>query len=584
VRSRLPFAAGLLALLSALAVGGPRPAPAAPASKPSFVVIQTDDETLAGIAASMSNTIELIARKGMTFDNYYVSYPLCCPSRVSLLTGRYAHNHNVRGNIQPAGGFSGFESRTAWSHNLATWLQGAGYRTIHIGKFFNGYGDEPYDDGTVMPPGWDAWHTVLNADTDHYYYGYLLNNDGRIDGPYGDPGSWETREYGVRDDPGCPTAPANGLPCYYITDRLTGIAAEEIAATPRSRSLYLQLDYTSPHGDYRRPAGPEPAPRDYLNPTGKVTFPHDYAEGLNEKNVADKPSFIRDAPPLTAEELHDYGVYWQMQEEALRSVDDGVRAVIAALGRAHRLRNTYVVFTSDNGFFFGEHRLAGGKFLAYEPSTHLPFLIRGPGIRPESISKELTMNIDIAPTLLQLAGATANRSIDGRSLVPLLRHPERKSRRPVLFESFVETSDVEGQGTVFRPRGGRDRAGATASLLAPPKDYTGIRVGPYKYIVWPNGEKELYNLVRDPHELHSLHRVRNLAPIVAFLHRRMLRLRHCAGRSCREWVPKLPLTLRQARRRHGGRHQVRIPPGAGVVGVLRPSQPRSGPRSAHPRR
>ena len=131
----------------------------------------------------MPNTLSLIGEKGVTLSRYYASYPLCCPSRVSLLTGRYAHNDNVRGNVQPNGGYLGFSFRGANSHNLATWMQGAGYRTIHVGKFLNGYGDAPYDDGKTVPPGWNAWHTVLKADTDHYFYGYTLNNNGVVEGP-----------------------------------------------------------------------------------------------------------------------------------------------------------------------------------------------------------------------------------------------------------------------------------------------------------------------------------------------------------------------------------------------------------------
>ena len=158
----------------------------------------------------MPNTLNLIAASGVTFNRYYVSYPLCCPSRVSLLTGRYAHNHNVRGNVPPNGGYTGFKARLAYNHNVATWLQGAGYRTIHVGKYLNGYGDQPFDDGKDVPPGWSAWHSVLSADTDHYYYGYTLNDNGSIDGPFGDSGSWDTREYGKRDDFGCPYAPLDG--------------------------------------------------------------------------------------------------------------------------------------------------------------------------------------------------------------------------------------------------------------------------------------------------------------------------------------------------------------------------------------
>jgi N-acetylglucosamine-6-sulfatase len=565
--ARPPVAAGLLVLLCALiaALGVPHgasaaiPPPYTGGERPSFVVIQTDDQTLdglyetfrsfpgAGETRAMPNTLDLIAKRGMTFNRYYVPYPLCCPSRVSLLTGRYSHNNGVKGNVQPNGGYFGFSFRAAASHNLATWLQAAGYRTIHVGKFLNGYGDEPYDTGTSVPPGWDAWHTVLKADTHHYFYGYTLNENGQLNGPLGDSGSWETREYGIRDDIGCPFAPLNGLPCYHLTDTLTNIATTEMLGTSPEQPFFLQLDYTAPHGDFRRPAGPEPAPRHYDWFRG-ARHPHDRSEGFDEGNVTDKPRFIRDAPHLTPTEKKVYRTYYQKQLDSLRSVDDGVRQVIHTLGQMGRLRNTYVLFTSDNGFFFGEHRLLGGKFLAYEPATHLPFLIRGPGIPQDSATGELVANIDVAPTLLELAGAEADKSIDGRSLVPYLEDPELRSRRPLLFESFVETSDVEAQGQISSAANdgatasSRRPGKATASLLAPPKDYAGIRLGPYKYIAWPSGEKELYNVNRDPYELNSLHQVPNFFPIRNFLHRQMKKLLDCVGRVCRETTPPLPLT------------------------------------------
>jgi N-acetylglucosamine-6-sulfatase len=564
------IAAGMLALLCVLATAGPRSSTAAAATTqpPSFVVIQTDDQTLEGLYATfgepklqaMPNTLNLIAKRGMTFNRYYVSYPLCCPSRVSLMTGRYAHNTGVKGNIQPNGGYFGFSFRAAYTHNIATWLQGAGYRTIHVGKFLNGYGDEPYDNGTTVPPGWSAWHTLLKADTDHYFYGYTLNNNGVLEGPYGDSGSWETREYGVRDDLGCPLAPLNGLPCFYETDTLTNIATQELAGTPPEQPFYLQLDYTAPHGDFRKPAGPEPAPRHYDWFKGAPP-PHRRSEGFAEGNVADKPSFIREAPYLSLSDIHTYRVYWDKQLDALRSVDDGVKQVIDSLGALHRLRNTYVIFTSDNGFFFGEHRLIGGKFLAYEPSTHLPFLIRGPHIRAGTESGELVGNIDVAPTLLELAGVTPDKSVDGRSLSPFLHDPELRTLRPLLFESFVETSDVQGAGAIAEPsdqsgstarsrstatKSARRGGGAAISILAPPKDYEGIRLGPYKYIAWPDGEKELYDLETDPNELNNLVRIPNYFPIRNYLHRELTeRLEDCVGRGCSEEASEIPLTRRE---------------------------------------
>ncbi len=558
--SLLAATVAAFALLCALGLAT-RGAGAAAASpqRPSFVVIQTDDQTLDGLYATfgreptlraMPNTLDLIARRGMTFNRYYVSYPLCCPSRVSLLTGRYAHNTGVKGNIQPNGGFFGFSFRAAYQHNLAVWLQDAGYRTIHVGKFLNGYGDEPYDDGTKVPPGWSAWHTVQKADTTHYYYGYSLNDNGQTDGPFGDSGSWETREYGVRDDFGCPFAPTNGLPCFYETDTLTNIATAELQGTPASRPFYLQLDYTSPHGDFRRPAGPEPAPRHYDWFNGAPP-PHRRSEGFDEGNVADKPSFIREAPFLSLADIHTYRIYWDKQLEALRSVDDGIKQVVDTLGALHRLRNTYVIFTSDNGFFFGEHRLLGGKFLAYEPATHVPFLIRGPHIRPNSESGEIVGNVDVAPTVLQLAGAEADKSVDGRSLVPFLGDPGLRTLRPYLFESFVETSDVVENGAIGESgeqpgRASASRRGAGTSILAPPKDYEGIRLGPYKYIAWPNGEKELYDIERDPNELNNLVRIPNFFPVRNFLHRELTqRLEGCVGRVCREEASRIPLTRKE---------------------------------------
>jgi arylsulfatase A-like enzyme len=558
-----------------------KPAKASAQQKPSFVVIQTDDETMEELYQAaklpggaeefaMPNTLSLLGEKGVTFSRYYTPYSLCAPSRVSLLTGRYAHNDHVQGNVPPNGGWTGFQSRIAYSHNLATWLQGAGYRTIHIGKILNGYGDAPYSPGTEVPPGWSSWHSVLNSDTDHYFYGYLMNNNGVVEGPYGNSGSWETREYGEIDDAGCPYAPLNGKPCYYETDHFNQLAAEELAATSPEQPFYMQVDYTAPHGDFRKPAGPQPATRDIGRFDG-APLPDGRAEGFNEGNVNDKPRFIREAPYLSATEIHTYRVYYQNVLNSLISVDEGVKEIVDELGALHRLGNTYILFTSDNGFFFGQHRLVGGKFLAYEPSTHLPLIIRGPGIKPGTTTGQLASTIDIAPTILELAEVAPDKSVDGVSLVPYMKEPSLRSRRPVLFESFVQTDDVEQDGNASPAeiaaagkasgklgiKGNRtataSRASSSsptnpaahASVVAPPKNYYGIRLGPYKYIEWPDGEKELYDINKDPYELNNIVRDPNFFPIRAFLHNELVRLEECSGRTCQEVSPKLPLTRQQ---------------------------------------
>ena len=582
VAARVAAAIAALALLFGLVMATSEEASAARAKaselqKPSFVVIQTDDQTLeelydgirtlnGGEEFAMPNTLQLLGEQGVTFTRYYTPYSLCAPSRVSLLTGRYAHNNHVQGNVPPNGGWTGFQSRLAYSHNIATWLQGAGYRTIHIGKILNGYGDAPYSPGTEEPPGWNSWHTILNSDTNHYAYGYMLNNNGVVEGPYGDSGSWETREYGAIDDAGCPYAPLNGLPCYYETDKFNQLAVEELAATSPEQPFYMQVDFTAPHGDFRRPAGPQPASR-HIGRFAGAPLPDNRAEGFNEGNVNDKPRFIREAPYLSATEIHTYRVYYQNCLAALLSVDEGVKQILDQLGALNRLENTYVIFTSDNGFFFGQHRLVGGKFLAYEPATHLPLIIRGPGIEPNTHTGQFASTIDIAPTILELAGVTPDKSVDGTSLVPFMQEPSLRTRRPLLFESFVQTNDVEQDGNAAtgesttaagRARGklgvkGASARGAAArasgaaahaSVVAPPKNYYGIRLGPYKYIEWPDGEKELYDINKDPYELNNIVRDRNYAPIRNFLHEELVRLEECSGRTCQEVAEKLPLTKR----------------------------------------
>ena len=213
----------------------------------------------------------------------------------------------------------------------------------------------------------------------------------------------------------------------------------------------------------------------------------------------------------------------------------------------HRLRNTYVIFTSDNGFFFGEHRLIGGKFLAYEPSTHLPFLIRGPHIRPGSRTDELA-GTSTSPRPCSNWPARKRqehrRPLDGAVPAdPDLRTPApeplRVLRRILRRRERARSPNRGDQSSRQTERPGSQGRGASASILAPPKDYEGIRLGPYKYIAWPDGEKELYNLEKDPYELNNIVRIPNYFPVRNFLHHELLnRLEDCVGRTCREEARK----------------------------------------------
>ena len=253
----------LLVLLFALNGADASAARSGGAARPSFLVIQTDDQTAQELdstwitplglrARSMPHTFDEIRRRGIAFSRYYVSYPLCCPSRASLLSGRYAHNTKVLGNLPPTGGFTAFQQGPNYRHNIATWLQHSGYRTVHLGKFLNNYGHSAPE--TTIPPGWDAWETLTPAGESSFYYGYHLNVDGQIEGAFGDP------DYGLgigEDDRRCSALPVPRLSCNYLTDSLTRRAVAQIRLAPAGRPFYLQLDYTAPHGDPRPPIGPE---------------------------------------------------------------------------------------------------------------------------------------------------------------------------------------------------------------------------------------------------------------------------------------------------------------------------------------
>jgi N-acetylglucosamine-6-sulfatase len=532
------FTAAALVALAAAAIGLGLPHAAGAAARPNVVVIQTDDQNMSELYAqqrladgstqfAMPNTLSLIAGAGITFSRYYVSDPLCCPSRATLLTGQYAHNDGVLGNGPgPLGGYAALDKQ----NNLAPWLQSAGYRTIHIGKFLNFYGQPPVSDPAEVPPGWNDWETLIGEDSTHYFYGYRLNDGGRIEGPFGE------LSYAHRDPPGCPDAPPPAEGCDYQTDLLTQRAVDQIGSSAGRGPFYLELDYVAPHGDFQPPWGPEPAPRHY---DSWATVPLPRPPGFNEADMSDKPRFLRHVSKLGPQGIANAQQEWQKEVESLRSVDDGVGRIVGALAATGQLADTYLVFTSDNGFFQGEHRIQRSKFLPYEPSSHVPLLMRGPEIAAGSASGELVSNVDLAPTILAASGALPTVPEDGRSLLPFARNPRKRTQRPILLEGFTRAVDAA------TARAEAVRRGASASIVeAPIRDFAGIRVGPYKYVRYAGGARELYDLRNDPYELHSRVSDPRYRKVRAFLALRLHHLRRCAGAACsKPLLAKIPNPL-----------------------------------------
>ncbi len=308
-------------LVIALALGlillALRPDPAGAAPRPNFVVIQTDDQPIEQFQGRwrdyldrkrqiMPNTMRLVKGEGIEFSRYITPYPICAPSRASLLSGNYAHNHRVLRVGGESGGWDAYRSNPIFEENLPVWLQRAGYRTLHFGKFINFYGglDEPAEAG--VPPGWDRWVSDATDNSTRQFYGYTQNIDGRIAGPFG---SIDYSPWSGKDQVGCPWL---GLGrCDYHSDSMSRQAVAAIEKSGR-RPFYLQIDYHAPHGDKTPPIGPEPAVRHYRSALGT---PSRKPVGFNELDVSDKPEAIRGLEPLSQIELR------QIRDENQRSIE-----------------------------------------------------------------------------------------------------------------------------------------------------------------------------------------------------------------------------------------------------------------------
>jgi N-acetylglucosamine-6-sulfatase len=475
-------------------------------ARPNIVMIMDDDQS-AEQQRFLAKTNAAIGQHGVTFDNSFVNYSLCCPSRSTLLTGQYAHNHGVRGNSPPSGGYERLVPTL--SNTLPVWLQRAGYYTAHIGKFLNGYGRDGPD--TDVPPGWNEWYGSLD-DPDGFTggtytaYGYTLNENGRI------------VHYGSTPDAVDP--PTNQ------TDVYSEKAADFIRRrAPSRKPFYLSLAPRDPHSEAGSCdcAGDNPrAPLRYEGALANLDAPR--SPDFNEADVSDKPSNIKNLPLLTQSQINAVDARYRARAEALLGVDDLVQNVVSTLQATGELKNTVILFTSDNGFFHGEHRVPQGKVRLYEPSIRVPLLIRGPGV-PKGVHRSQPVgNVDLAPTILDFARAKAGRKQDGMSL------------RPIMDSKL----DWPGRGldleTYFTPDTSEDPED-------PPLNYQGVRTDRYLYANYGTGEQELYDLRNDPFELQNASANPAYARVKASLQTLLGGLANCAGRSCRA-KPAMKLKVR----------------------------------------
>ena len=481
--------AGLLAAAGALAAlvagcfgddeqardGGPPEQSGIRGDAPNVIMILTDDQEPETVRF-MPHVRRQLAGSGVTFSNAYASVPECCPSRVSLLTGQYAHNHGVISNRPPDGGFDAF---TNDRNALPAWLQEGGYRTGYVGKYLNGYGWEALgNDPTEVPPGWSYWAALTNH-TEYQMYGYSINAGGSVE-TYGEE------------------------PADYQTDVLTERAVRFVERGPDLRApFFLTVAPLAPHDeglleDMDVPRNPRPAPRHQ----GRfANQPLPGGRALNESDVSDKPRFVKSDPPLSRAELGELRTLHRSRLESLLAVDDMVAELSATLKQNGELADTVFVYTSDNGYLLGQHRQTG-KRRAYKESAGVPLVIRGPGFSGGSVRRQPVSNIDLVSTIVEISGVEPGLELDGVSLLPLARD-EARERPPVLIEVLA------GNG------------------------FAAIRTERFLLAEHAKGATELYDVRRDPAELDNLTRLSRYKPVRRELSRKLSELRECAGPSCR---------------------------------------------------
>jgi arylsulfatase A-like enzyme len=484
--------------LLAVLVAAVLPSVASAASKRhNVVVIMTDDQDFRSMAA-MPKTQKLIGDRGTTFKTSVVSFPLCCPSRATYYTGQYAHNHGVTWNFWPQGGYYKFQQKEV----LPVWLQRAGYRTIHIGKYLT-QTDEREGLHTEVPKGWTDYNGGVDPST-YDYYGITINDNGVL------------KTYG--------RAPAD-----YSTTVYGNIAVKAIADARRAgKPFYLSLAPNAPHtvavaSGATKEGPPAVPPPGY---TGKyLTADLPRYPNFDEDDISDKPTSLAQFFPnhMTEQQIAELTDHYRGRMSSLVGVDAMVVRVIKALKANGVYRNTDIIFTSDNGWILGEHRLrdpisedgkaSGVKYVPYEGSSRVPLMAAGPDF-PKGTVDGIVVNADLAPTIAQIAGAKTTLPQDGRSLVPVARKPSLLAGRGVLLETFENPRGVQ--------------------------PYTSIRTQRYRYDLQQDGQEGFYDLKTDPWELTSVHGDERYAAIKEILKAKLAQLVDCAGRTCQVNVGRLP--------------------------------------------
>ena len=481
VRAAAALCAAFAAVVACNASGGHGVLPPLPRqtdARPNVVFVLTDD--LSSDLIRYMPHVQALARAGVAFSNYFVVDSLCCPSRAAIFTGRYPHNTHVLVNAGRRGGYQAFERAHDESQTFAVSLHAAGYRTGFMGKYLNLY--DPLKD----PParGWDEWD--VTGTEGYREYRYHLNENGHV------------HEYGSD-------------PSDYLTDVLAEKATNFVASSATlGKPFALEVATFAPHEPY------VPAEVD------KGTFPSLQAPRgpTFDRLPAGAPRWLAAMPALSSTDIAGIDRKYRLRVEAVQSVDRMVAELEQELAAVHELPNTYFVFSSDNGFHMGQYRLLPGKQTAFDTDIRVPLVVTGPGVPAGRTVNSLASSIDLAPTFDQIAGAVPAEPRDGTSLLSVLhgQPPTNTWRRAVL---------IEHHGPNQQP-GDPDRQ---PNRSGNPPSYEAMRTATSLYVEYVDGERDYYDLRRDPLELHNL--AADLSAYqLAVLHARLTALAQCRGATC----------------------------------------------------
>jgi N-acetylglucosamine-6-sulfatase len=464
---RLGAVLGLLGVVVVVAgVAWPGGRAGAAGGRPNIVFVLTDDLDWSLVNSSYMPHVVALERAGVTFSHYVVADSLCCPSRSSIFTGLFPHDSGVYSNTGSDGGFYAFTHHkpNLETQTYAVVTQRAGYLTSMMGKYLNGYGEPAMT--RYVPPGWSDWHVGGNA---YPEFDYFLNENRTV------------VHYGAAPPP--PTNATN-----YLTDVLAMNAKAFIdRAASAGKPFVIEVATFAPHYPYT------PAPRNVNDFTG-LKAPRDRSFNTNNINP---PDWLGKRPQLTQGQVAKIDAEYRMRAQSVEAIDRLLATLEAELSARGLASNTYIVFSSDNGYHMGQHRLLPGKETAFDTDIRVPLIVAGPGVPHNRVVADVVQNIDLYPTFVQIAGRTSRSAIDGHSLLPLL-HPAAGNLRPKW--PTVALIEHHGPSDVADPDFENGEAGGN------PAAYEAIRIsnrqfGNAVYVEYAaTGKREYYNIDKDPFE------------------------------------------------------------------------------------